>query len=105
MHVVRAYCDFFGFWRGCGYRRCRRAGRCCGDYVVCMEIHRKGVADRFDAARAYVRARIPADSGAPERRAWNGDPCTANWVGGASREQERAKRLAARRAARSSSPA
>jgi len=65
-----------------------------------MEIHRNAVADRFDAAWAHVRSRIPADAGAPERHAWTGDPRTANWVGAARRARERAERLAGRRAPR-----
>jgi hypothetical protein len=79
-HVVRAYCDFFGFWRTCRYRPCRRARGCRGDYIDCITERRKEVADRFDAARAHVRARIPKGAGAPERHAWMSDCCTVTWV-------------------------
>jgi hypothetical protein len=34
--------------------------------------------DRFDAARAHVRARI--DAGGPERDAWLSEFCTATWA-------------------------
>ena len=80
MHAVRAYCDFFEFWRACHYRPCRRARRCRGDYIDCIVARRDGVADRFDAARAHVRARIPKDAGVPERHAWMSDSCTVTYV-------------------------
>jgi hypothetical protein len=77
--VVRAYCDFFGFWRACRYRPCRRARGCRGDYIDCIVARRGGETHRFDAARAHVRARIPKDAGAPERQAWMSDSCTVTW--------------------------
>ena len=80
MHVVRAYCDFFEFWRTCRYRPCRRARGCRGDYIDCMATRRDGEAHRFDAARAHVRARIPKDAGVPERHAWMSDSCTVTWA-------------------------
>ena len=80
MHAVRAYCDFFAFWRSCRYRPCRRARSCRGDYIDCIEGRRDGVSDRFDAARAHVRARIPKDAGRPERDAWMSDSCTGTWT-------------------------
>jgi hypothetical protein len=99
-HVVRAYCDFFGFWRDCRYRRCRRARSCRGDHIECIEARRGAVADRFDAARAHVRARIPHDARGPERDVWNCDMCKARWFGDLKRESDRAERLARRQAAR-----
>jgi hypothetical protein len=78
--VVRAYCDFFGFWRSCRYRPCRRARGCRGDDIDCIVARRAGEAHRFDAARAHVRARIPNDAGAPERHAWMSDCCTVTWA-------------------------
>jgi hypothetical protein len=78
--VVRAYCDFFGFWRSCRYRPCRRARGCRGDEIDCIVARRDGVSDRFDAARSHVRARIPKDAGAPERHAWMSDNCTVTWA-------------------------
>jgi hypothetical protein len=78
--VVRAYCDFFDFWRACRYRPCRRARGCRGDYIDCMKARRGDEAHRFDAARAHVRARIPKDAGVPERHAWMSDCCTVTWV-------------------------
>ncbi len=98
--VVRAYCDFFGFWRQCRLRRCRRAGACRGEHIECIEARRDAVADRFDAARAHVRSRVPHDAGGPERDAWNGDMCTARWFGDLERADKRAEKLARRRAAR-----
>jgi hypothetical protein len=98
--VVRAYCDFFGFWRDCAYRRCRRIHACSGDHIACIEARRKDFAARFDAARAYVRARIPPNAGGPERDCWNCDMCTVRWFGDLTRESARAKRLAKRRGAR-----
>ena len=77
--VVRAYCDFFEFWRACRYRPCRRARGCRGDFIDCMVARRAGESHRFDAARAHVRARIPKDAGAPERHAWMSDSCTVTW--------------------------
>ncbi len=77
--VVRAYCDFFGFWRACRFRPCRRARGCRGDPIDCIIARRSGEAHRFDAARAHVRARIPKDAGAPERHAWMSDSCTVTW--------------------------
>ena len=94
--VVRAYCDFFGFWRECRSRRCRRAHRCRGDHIECIEARRGAVADRFDAARAHVRARIPHDAGGPERDCWNCDMCTTRWFGDSVRADKRAERLARR---------
>jgi hypothetical protein len=41
---------------------------------------RNDVAERFDAARAHVRARVPKDVGAPERDAWLSEFCTATWA-------------------------
>jgi hypothetical protein len=79
-HAGRAYCDFFGFWHACPYRLCRRARGCRGDYIDCIVTRRNGVADRFDAARAHVRARIPKDAGGPERDAWLSEFCTATWA-------------------------
>ena len=58
-HAGRAYCDFLGFWRACRYRLCRRARGCRGDYIDCIVTRRNDVAERFDAARAHVRARVP----------------------------------------------
>jgi hypothetical protein len=78
--VVRAYCDFFGFWRSCRYRPCHRAHGCRGNFIDCLEGHRKSAADRFDAARAHVRALTPKHAGAPEREAWACDYCTLNWI-------------------------
>jgi hypothetical protein len=78
--VVRAYCDFFGFWRSCPYRPCRRARGCRGDDIDCIVARRDGVSDRFDAARAHVRGRIPKDAGAPERHAWMSDSCTVTYA-------------------------
>ena len=78
--VVRAYCDFFGFWRSCRYRPCRRARGCRGDNIDCIVARRAGEAHRFDAARAHVRARIPKDAGVPERHAWMSDSCTVTYV-------------------------
>jgi hypothetical protein len=77
--VVRAYCDFFEFWRACRYRPCRRARGCRGDFIDCIVARRAGESHRFDAARAHVRARIPKDAGAPERHAWMSDSCTVTW--------------------------
>jgi len=99
MRVVRAYCDFFGFWRACPYRTCRRAHGCRGDHIDCIEARRKDVVDRFEAARAHVRARIPHDAGGPERDCWTCDMCTVRWFGDGKRESARAERLARRRAA------
>jgi hypothetical protein len=79
-HAGRAYCDFFGFWRACGYRLCRRARGCRGDYIDCIVTRRNDVAERFDAARAHVRARTPKDAGVPERDAWLSEFCTATWA-------------------------
>jgi hypothetical protein len=98
--VVRTYCDFFAFWRACRLRRCRRSHGCRGDHIECIEARRKAVADRFDAARAHVRARVPPDAGGPERDAWNCDMCTIRWFGDLKREDARAERLARRRGAR-----
>jgi hypothetical protein len=78
--VVRAYCDFFGFWRTCPYRPCRRARGCRGDDIDCMVDRRGGETHRFDVARAHVRARIPKDAGPPERHAWMSDCCTVTWA-------------------------
>jgi hypothetical protein len=75
--VVRAY---FEFWRACRYRPCRRARGCRGDVIDCIVARRAGESHRFDAARAYVRARIPKDAGAPERHAWMSDSCTVTWA-------------------------
>ena len=61
--AVRAYCDFFGFWRACRFRPCRRARGCRGDEIDCIVARRGGETHRFDAARAHVRARIPNDAG------------------------------------------
>jgi hypothetical protein len=66
----RAYCDFFGFWRACGYRRCRRAHGCRGDEVVCINRGRYKVGDRIAAAKRHVAAVMPADAGEPEQEAW-----------------------------------
>jgi hypothetical protein len=79
-HAGRAYCDFLGFWRACRYRLCRRARGCRGDYIDCIVTRRNDVAERFDAARAHVRARVPKDVGAPERDAWLSEFCTATWA-------------------------
>src|SRR4029077_17688626 len=43
--AVRAYCDFFGFWRFCPYRPCRRARGCRGDEIDCFVARRGGVSD------------------------------------------------------------
>jgi hypothetical protein len=98
--VVRAYCNFFAFWRDCRLRRCRRARRCGGDHIERIEARRKEVADRFDAARAHVRSLIPPGIGKPEQDVWNCDMCKTHWFGGLKREDERAARLARRRQAR-----
>jgi hypothetical protein len=91
MLTVRAYCDFFGFWRACCYRLCRRARGCRGDYIDCMVTRRDDVADRFDAARAHVRASIPKDAGAPERHAWMSDSCTVTYAKSPRAKPPRAK--------------
>jgi hypothetical protein len=78
--AVRAYSDFFGFWRSCRYRACKRAHGCRGDYIDCFVGGRKSVADRFDAARAHVRALTPKKAGAPEREAWTFDYQHVNWI-------------------------
>jgi hypothetical protein len=78
--ATRAYCDFFGFWRSCPYRPCRRARGCRGDEIDCFVARRGGETDRFDAARAHVRARVPKDFGGPERDAWLSEFCTATWA-------------------------
>jgi hypothetical protein len=78
--AVRAFCDFFGFWRDCRYRLCRRAHGCRGNCIDCIEDRREAVADRFDAARAHLRALTPKHAGAPEREAWAYDYCTVNWI-------------------------
>ena len=77
--AARAYCDFFGFWRACRYRPCRRARGCRGDEIDCLVARRGGETGRFDAATAHVRARVPKDAGAPERHAWLSEFCTATW--------------------------
>jgi hypothetical protein len=89
--VVRAYCDYFGFWRSCPYRPCRRARGCRGDEIDCIVARRDGEAGRFDAARAHVRARIPKDAGAPERHAWMSDSCTVTWAKSPRAKSPRAK--------------
>ena len=78
--AVRAYCDFFGFWRACRFRPCRRARGCRGDEIDCFVARRESVSDRFDAARAHVRARVPRNFGGPERDAWLSEFCTATWA-------------------------
>jgi hypothetical protein len=78
--VVRAYCDFFEFWRACRYRPCRRARGCRGDFIDCIVARRAGESHRFDAARAYVRAHTPKDAGGPERDSWLSEFCTATWA-------------------------
>jgi hypothetical protein len=78
--AVRAYCDFFGFWRACRFRPCRRARGCRGDEIDCFVARRGGVSGRFDAATAHVRARVPKDAGVSERHAWLSEFCTATWA-------------------------
>jgi hypothetical protein len=78
--AVRAYCDFFGFWRACRFRPCRRARGCRGNEIDCIVACRDGVSDRFDAARAQVRSRVPKNFGGPERDAWLSEFCTATWA-------------------------
>ena len=78
--AVRAYSDFFGFWRSCRYRLCKRAHGCRGDYIDCFVARRDSVADRFDAARAHVRARTPKNAGVPEREAWTDEYQHVNWI-------------------------
>jgi hypothetical protein len=89
--VVRAYCDYFGFWRSCPYRPCRRARGCRGDEIDCIVARRDGESGRFDAARVHVRARIPKDAGAPERHAWMSDSCTVTWAKSPRAKSPRAK--------------
>jgi len=91
-HAGRAYCDFLGFWRACRYRPCRRARGCRGDYIDCIVTRRTDVTDRFDAARAHVRARVPKEAGGPERDAWLSEFCTATWAKSPRKKSPRKKR-------------
>ena len=47
--------DQFGFWKLCSNRRCKRARRCCGEPLQCLERHLPQVSQ---TARDRVRHRL-----------------------------------------------
>jgi hypothetical protein len=53
--VWRGTNDQFGFWRMCSNRSCRRARRCCGEPLLCLERHLPNVPQN---ARDRVRHRL-----------------------------------------------
>jgi hypothetical protein len=68
--MTRAYCNMFKLWRGCPFKRCRRARTCAGDESGCLK---RGVTavprDMQWLARRLLIAATPAQAGPPERTA------------------------------------
>jgi hypothetical protein len=62
--TARRECDRLGRWRSCPVRRCRRAGRCDGKPLQCLERGRPAIAQQRNAAPPVPNA---AETAARER--------------------------------------
>ncbi len=68
--LARHYCNAFKFWRGCPFKRCRRARLCSGDQNACLKRRAQAVPLAVQwQARQRILAATPADAGPPERMA------------------------------------
>ena len=68
--VLREYCDYLQFWRGCRYKPCRRARACRGDQQACFSRGIQGVpADLQRRAHQHMVATTPPDAKGPARSA------------------------------------
>ena len=68
--LARGYCNTFGFWRTCPFKRCRKARLCSGDQSACLRRREKEIPREMQwQARQQVLISTPATAGPPERMA------------------------------------
>ena len=68
--LARDYCNTFGFWRTCPFKRCRKARLCSGDQGACLTRRGKEIPREIQwQARQQVLLSTLANAGPPERMA------------------------------------
>ena len=76
----RHYCTLFAFWKGCGFRPCRRARACAGDALACLKRNEPGCRGKNNSRRGRMclMQRPPTSA---RRSGWRGRRCRVDCAG------------------------